>query len=66
MVPLSQREAEIYAIYKAAILNKEKIPTIREIAATLGLSYTAVHTYTNRIIAKGYLIRTSLILGSDA
>lgn len=62
MQELSARELEIYNIYKDAILRNEKIPTLRELADDLGLSYTAVHTYTNRIIAKGYLIRTSMIL----
>lgn len=32
---------------------------MREVGASLGISYTAVNTYTNRIIDKGYLIRES-------
>lgn len=59
MLPLTPREAQIYSIYKDAIDAEEKIPTMREIGALLGISYTAVHIYTGRIIKKGYLIRKS-------
>jgi len=59
MLPLSRREQQIFDTYKEAITSKQKLPTMREIGASLGISYTAVNTYTKRIIEKGYLIRKS-------
>lgn len=56
---LSQREAQIYSIYRVHILANQPIPTMKRIAADLNISYTAVNTYTRRIIEKGYLIRES-------
>lgn len=71
MIPLSPREITLYDIYKNAILKGHKIPSMREIANILGISKTAVHTYTTRIILKGHLVRVSsaelkLVDGGDA
>lgn len=57
MLPLTSRELEIYTLYKSAIEANQKLPTIREIAKQLNISYTAVHTYLGRVIEKGYLVR---------
>ena len=59
MLPLSTREEQIYDIYREAILSNTPVPRMRDIAAQLQLSYTSVHTYTTRIIEKGYLVRKS-------